>query len=111
MPPTHVNTPAILYEKNRPHSPPWGVRTDSDRLIADFVKFTEEESIRFSLPILTEEMVVKALNQSVSYFDNSSALSENTSQFVKEFILNGYKQIFMRSRLPVKKPIEANRAL
>ena len=86
---------------------PSDITRSGDRLIADFVQLAEAESIRFSLPNLTESMVVKALNQSVSCFDCASALQENTAPFVKEFILNGYKQILMRTRFPVKKAMRS----
>jgi hypothetical protein len=79
---------------------PSDICRDRDRLIEDFVQLVKGENIRFTLPILTEKMVTRALDKTAGFFD---ALPGNTTQFVKEYIIIGYKQIKERSTLPVKK--------
>ena len=64
----------------------------SDRLITDFIRLVREENIRMTLPALTDIMVTKALDKAMSCFEIGE-LPENTAQYIREYIINGYRQI------------------
>lgn len=72
---------------------PSDISRTSDRLIADFIQLIQDESVRFTLLPLTEFIVTKAVNKTISCFGSLDGLPENTPQFVKEYIMNGYQQI------------------
>lgn len=71
---------------------PTDISRNSDRLIGDFVNFVQSEQITVPLPKLTAVMVASALDKAMQSFDMSE-LPDNTAQFVKDYILNGYSQI------------------
>lgn len=79
------------------------INRTGDRLIADFVQLVKDEQITAALPQLTQIMVTRAVNKTVNCFSGLDGLPENTANFVKAFIMNGYGQILERSGLPVKK--------
>jgi len=81
---------------------PSDINRMGDRLIADFVQLVKDEHITFALPLLAEAMVAKLLNKTINCFNSLDGLPENTVQFVKDYIMNGYRQIKEHSRLPIK---------
>lgn len=82
---------------------PTDVTRANDRLIADFIELIREEQPAFSLPSLTSAMVSTAANKARNAFSGSSELPPNTAPFVRDFVLNGYRQIKERAQIPVKK--------
>lgn len=82
---------------------PTDITRTNDRLIADFIELIHQEQPVFSLPTLTSEMVTVAAQKAMDAFPDSQELPMGTVQFVRDFVLNGYRQIEERAQMPVKK--------
>lgn len=82
---------------------PTDVARANDRLIADFLELIREEKPVVSLPPPTSAMVTAAADKARDAFTGSAELPPNTVPFVRDFVLNGYRQIGEYAQIPVKK--------
>lgn len=83
---------------------PGDVKRSNDRLLGDFIELLHAEHPSVILPEITPAKITTGLGKTFSCFPDGINLPENTEQFIKDFVMNGYRHIRERSHISLKKP-------